>query len=156
MGEERLPLLAYDDLNGDPTWSRTSRCAGLGSHSEVWVASDEDKVSSGLDFPAGDCRNDGVRNVITDAQVDYLIGQFDTNMYPIESSAFSVAPPLDGSGAFLAELIDLRQGGSYEGPGDRIVMLIDNVRDENFYDRNNATSQPYIAGFYTSFYVDLT
>ena len=46
--------------------------------------------------------------------------------------------------------------GLLQGPGDRIVTLIDNVRDENFYDTNNATSQPYIAGFYTSFYDDLT
>ena len=121
----------------------------------MWVASDEDEISSGLDFPAGDCRNDGVRNVITDDQVNYLIDQFDTNMYPIESSSFSVAPPRDGSNAFLAKLLDLPKG-YYKGPGDRIVTLIDNVRDENFYDTNNATSQPYIAGFYTSFYDDLT
>jgi hypothetical protein len=77
-----LPMLAYDDLNGI-LLVKNFTLRGVGSHSEVWVASDHDKVSTGLDFPAGDCRNDGVRNVITDAQVNYLIGQFDSNMYPI-------------------------------------------------------------------------
>jgi len=152
VGEERF-WVATDTTQGDYVKAYTLR--GIGTNIEVWVASDEDEISSGLDFPAGDCRNDGVRNVITDDQVNYLIDQFDTNMYPIESSSFSVAPPRDGSNAFLAKLLDLPKG-YYKGPGDRIVTLIDNVRDENFYDTNNATSQPYIAGFYTSFYDDLT
>ena len=123
---------------------------GIGDNIEVWVSSDEDKISSGLDFPAGDCRNDGVRNVITDAQVDYLIDQFDTNMYPIESSSFSVAPPPGRQQRVRSPSSSTSPRGYYKGPGDRIVTLIDNVRDENFYDTNNATSQPYIAGFYTS------
>ena len=93
--------MATDTTQGDYVKEYTLR--GIGNNIEVWVASDEDEISSGLDFPAGDCRNDGVRNVITDAQVNYLIDQFDTNMYPIESSSFSVAPPRDGSNAFLAE-----------------------------------------------------
>ena len=33
----------------------------------------------------GDCRN-GARTEITDAQVDYLIGQFDTNIWPKEAA----------------------------------------------------------------------
>ena len=35
-----------------------------------------------MNFPAGDCRNDGVRNVVTQAQVDYFVHEFDTNIYP--------------------------------------------------------------------------
>ena len=152
VGEERL-WLATDTTQGDYVKQYTLR--GVGDNIEVWVASDEDKISAGTDFPAGDCRNDGKRNVVTDAQVQYLIAQFDSNMYPIESNAFSVAPSRDGSNAFLAKLLGLPKG-YYRGPGDRIVTLIDNVRDDNFYDTNSATSQPYIAGFYTSFYDDLT
>jgi hypothetical protein len=144
-----LPLLALDDLNGI-LLVKNFTLRGVGTHAEVWVASDEDEVSSGLDFPDGDCRNDGVRNVITDSQVDYLIGQFDNNMYPIESSAFSVAPnTLDGAGAPLADLLGV-PADSYEGPGDRVVVLVDNVRDDNFYDTNNTNGYSYIAGFYTS------
>lgn len=152
VGDERL-WLATDSTQGDYVKQFTLR--GIGNNIEVWVASDEDEVSSGLDFPAGDCRNDGVRNVITDAQVNYLIDQFDTNMYPIESSEFSVPPERNGANSILSHILDLPHG-YYRGPGDRIVALIDNVRDGNFYDTNNQNSLPYIAGFYTSFYDDLT
>ena len=154
VGEERL-WVATDSTQGDYVKQYTLR--GIGNNVEVWVASDEDEISSGLDFPAGDCRNDGVRNVITDAQVNYLIDQFDTNMYPIESSAFSVAPPRDGSERVsLAEAPRPPRRATTRGPATAIVTLIDNVRDENFYDTDNHDSYTYIAGFYTSFYDDLT
>jgi hypothetical protein len=156
VGEARF-FLAYDDLQGFYMKEYTLR--GVGDNIEVWVASGGDDVSTGTDFPAGDCRNDGVRNVVTDEQVDYLIDQFDNNMYPIESNAFSVAPPRDGSNAEVAFLNDVFNldlpADYYEGPGDRIVTLIDNVRDQNFYDTDNANSFTYIAGFYTSLYDDL-
>ena len=58
-------------------------------------------------------------------------------MYPIESAAFSVPPPRDGNDALAREALGL-PGGYYRGPGDRIVTLIDNVRDEDFYDTDNA------------------
>ena len=54
----------------------------VGTKIEIWV-------SDSLDFPAADCRNDGVRNVITDAQSTYFAGQFDGNVYPKMSAAFS-------------------------------------------------------------------
>ncbi|MGZ8636779.1 MAG: peptidase M6 [Actinomycetota bacterium] len=151
VGEERT-WLAYDSAAGDYVKVYTLR--GVGENVEVWVASDEDDVATGTDFPADDCRNDGARNVITDDQVQYLIDEFDNNMYPIESGAFSVAPPRNGKRAPLAEILGL-PGNYYRGPGDRIVALIDNVRDENFYDTDNASGFTYIAGFYTSFYDDL-
>jgi Immune inhibitor A-like, MAM domain len=152
VGEQRI-WLGYDDVHG-LLLVKLFTLRGVGTNSEVWVASDSDDVSSGTDFPAGDCRNDGVRNVVSDAQVDYLIGQFDSNMYPKESAAFSVAPSLDGSGAPLIQI--LRDAGLdvpndyYQGPGDRVVVLVDNVRDENFFDTDNANGFSYIAGFYTS------
>jgi Immune inhibitor A-like, MAM domain len=152
IGDERF-WLAFDTTQGDYVKQYTLR--GIGDNIEVWVSSDEDEVSSGLDFPEGDCRNDGIRNVITDDQVNYLIDQFDSNMYPIESDDFSVPPERDGAGSQLAKILELPKG-YYRGPGDRIVTLIDNVRDENFYDTDNQNSLPYIAGFYTSFYDDLT
>jgi immune inhibitor InhA-like protein len=144
-----LPLLGYDDTHG-LLLLKNFTLRGVGTHAEVWVASDTDDVSSNLDFPAGDCRNDGVRNVVTDDQVNSLIDQFDTDMYPVESNAFSVAPDtLDGSGAPLADIAGV-PADSYEGPADRVVVLVDNVRDDNFFDMNNANGFSYIAGFYTS------
>lgn len=154
VGEQRV-FLGIDDVHG-LLLLKLFTLRGVGTHSEVWVASDQDDVSVGTDFPAGDCRNDGVRNVVTDAQVNSLIGQFDSNMYPIESNAFSVAPSLDGSDAPLLSI--LRDAGLhvpddyYEGPGDRVVVLVDNVRDDNFFDTDNRKGFSYIAGFYTSLF----
>lgn len=151
VGEERT-WLGLDDAEG-ALYPKAYTLRAVGAHAEIWVASDSDAVSTGTDFPAGDCRNDGVRNVITDADAEYLAEQFDTVMYPMESAAFSVAPPRDGSNAFLTGILGLPKG-YYKGPGDRIVVLVDNVRDENFYDTNNSQGLTYIAGFYFSLFDD--
>jgi hypothetical protein len=151
VGEARV-WLAIDDAEGT-IYPKLYTLRGIGEHTEVWVASDEDDVSSGIDYPAGDCRNDGVRNVISDADVEYLINEFDTNMYPIESAAFSVPPERNGANAPLTGILDLPRG-YYRGPGDRIVTLVDNVRDDNFYDTDNANSLPRIGGFYFSVFDD--
>jgi len=140
--------LALDDLNGE-LYVKQYTLRGVGDHIEVWVASDDDGVSVGTDFPAGDCRN-GVRTQVTDQQVQYLIDQFDGTIYPAESSIFSVPPDRDGSDALLAELLGL-PADYYVGDGDNIVTLVDNVRDDNFYDTNNANTFSYIAGFFASF-----
>jgi hypothetical protein len=120
---------------------------GIGDHVEIWVASERRTfagiTSSATDFQDGDCRN-GVRTQITDAQVNYLISEFDDNILPKESEAFSVAPDRDGSHAQLGA--PFHPGGE----GDNTVVLIDNVRDDNFYDLNNTQGFSYIAGFFSS------
>ena len=57
VGEERL-WVGYDSTQGDYLKEFTLR--GIGDNIEVWVASDEDEISAGTDFPADDCRNDGI------------------------------------------------------------------------------------------------
>jgi len=104
---------------------------GVGSHIEVWVADD-------LAFPAGDCRHDPV--TVSDAQVNGLITQFDDNIYPLETAAFSTPPDRDGSHAMLP--------GLYDGAGDRTVTLVDNVRDANYVDF--PAQATYIAGFFSA------
>ena len=73
-----------------------SRSARSGSTSRSGFSRESHRVSrhavGTLDFPAGDCRNDGVRNVVTDEQIASLIHEFDTNIYPKESATFSVPP----------------------------------------------------------------
>jgi hypothetical protein len=117
------------------------------AHSEIWV-------SNVLDFKAGDCRNDGVRNTLSDAQVAYLGNQFENNIYPIESREFSVAPNRDGSHALRGQpgTPFSTTGGDnyYGGDGDKIVILVDNVRDDNYNDLNNSQGLSYIAGFFSS------
>jgi Immune inhibitor A-like, MAM domain len=117
------------------------------AHSEIWV-------SDVLDFKAGDCRNDGVRTVITDQQVAYLADQFESNIYPKESAEFSVPPAHDGTHARRGEpgTAFAGTGGDnyYAGNGERIVILVDNVRDDNYNDLNNSQGLSYVAGFFSS------
>jgi hypothetical protein len=137
--------LALDDYNGR-LYRKDYTLRGVGDKIEVWVASDSDATSTGTAFPAGDCRMDTPGTTdITDAQVNDLITQFDTNMFPKESAAFSVAPDRDGSNHALS--------GDYSGAGDKIVTLVDNVRDDNFY--NFPAAPTYIAGFFSSQFNDL-
>lgn len=139
--------LALDDAEGT-IYLKDYTLRGLGENIEVWVASDADDVSTDTRFPEGDCRNDA-RVEITDEQVGYLVDEFDTNIYPIESAAFSVPPARDGTGALLPEQVGL-PADYYAGDGDNVVVLVDNVRDEQFYDTDNASNFTYIAGFFYS------
>ena len=114
-----------------------------GGHGVVWV-------QNNLTFPAGDCRNNFADRIqVTDAQVNYLLDQFNTNIWPKEADAFSIAPPQDGSNAILPGLVGL-PADYYAGDGDKTVILISNVRDQNYYDTNNAHAFSYIAGFFSS------
>jgi hypothetical protein len=119
---------------------------GVGDHIEVWVAND-------LSFPAGDCRNavPGTTTV-TDTQVQELVDQFDHTMYPKETQAFSTPPDRDGAEALLGPDRN-GHGGVYTGGGEKTVTLVDNVRDDNFYDFPAA--QTYIAGFFSSYLTEL-
>ncbi len=143
--------LAYDFFN-DVVYVKEYTLRAVGTHAEIWVASDSDDVSSALEFPGGDCRNDdGARTDITDEQVEYLLSELDGNIYPRESDLFSVPPPRDGMDAPLADLLTLPPD-YYAGDGDQIVVLVDNFRDDNFYDTDNANTYSYVAGFYWGLY----
>ena len=94
-------------------------------------------------FPAGDCRTQVANSTtVTRAQAQELADQFDTNMFPKESQAFSVAPDRDGSGNTVS-------GVDPTGDGNKIMTLVDNVRDDNYYEGVNA-APTYIAGFFSS------
>ena len=149
VGDRQLWLGLDDELGFFYVKNYTLRA--VGDHIEIWVASDEDEISSGIQFPAGDCRNDE-RVTLTDAQLEAMADEFDGNIFPKESQAFSVPPERDGTLAFAA---DLGLPADYwQGEGDNIVVLVDNVRDSNFYDFPN--NQTYIGGFFTSFFNELT
>ena len=103
-----------------------------------------------LNFPAGDCRNDGIRNVITAAQVSYFADQFDDNIEPKMSAAFSSPPSRDGTGALLEQLApSLVPGGLLRrARASKIVTLIANFQDENYI--GHRPSRPYVAGYHSS------
>ncbi|MDP9491297.1 MAG: immune inhibitor A [Actinomycetota bacterium] len=109
---------------------------GAGRKIEVWVATD-------LDFQPGDCRN-GARTQITDAQVQGLIRAFDRVIYPRESEVFSVPPSRDGTNALVGPPFHP------EGAGKRVVVLVDNVRDEAYYDLNDSGALASVIGVYSS------
>ena len=137
---------------------------GVGDKIEVWVANNLNFPNPNMlnpltadptdFFDYNDCRNDGVRNKVTDDQVDHLITEFDTNMYPIESDWWGTPPNRNGKHAVLPKLIPNIPSSEYKGEGDNVVVLVDNVRDDNFYDKNNAGTKSYIAGFYWSVFDD--
>lgn len=140
VGDQKV-FLALDDANGRYFFAPFTLKA-IGEHIEIWVQND-------LSFPAGDCRNDGVRNVVTQDQLDSFVHEFDTNIYPKESEAFSVPPARDGSDAQLPDLAGLPPD-YYAGDGDKILTLIENVRDTNYYVPPNVQVSSYIAGFFSS------
>ena len=155
--------LGLDDERG-VIYLKNYTLRGTGNHVEVWVANNlnfpnttmlnpltEDPTDF---FTYNDCRNDGVRNVITNDQVNYLIDQFDNNMYPTESTWWGVPPDRDGHNALLPKLIPNLPSSEYKGEGDNIAVLVDNVRDSNFYDQDNVNTDSYIAGFFYSVFND--
>lgn len=145
VGENRL-WVGLDNVNGF-LYSKNYTLRALGDHVEIWIASGtrtfQGVTSTDLNFQAGDCRN-GPRTLISNAQAQYLADEFDDNILPKESVAFSVAPDRDGTNAQL--------GAPFHpaGEGDNTVVLVDNVRDENFVDLNNTQGFSYIAGFFSS------
>ncbi|MGE5251486.1 MAG: peptidase M6 [Bacteroidota bacterium] len=104
--------------------------------SQIWV-------QRNLAWPAGDPRP---TPVITCEQAQYMMGQFDTNIYPKEASFFGTPDFHDGGNAFLPGLLGLPADYYYDA-GGRQIVLVSNIRDNNYYD----PAYPiYIAGFYSS------
>jgi hypothetical protein len=145
---------ALDDAR-DVVYTKQYVLRGIGDNVEVWVAKD-------IAFPAGDCRNTvggGEGIVVTDEQVASFVHEFDTNIYPVESRAFSVPPTRDGKSTKLSNLYANfynLPSRSFQGDGDRIVTLIDNVRDSNYYTPTAADGKTYIAGFHYSLFNEYT
>ena len=155
--------LAIDDtvLELGGIYPKQYRLRARSKHMEVWTAAGTDDASKGLFFPEGDCRNDNPERVkITKAQIKYFLNEFETNMYPKESEAFSTPPKRNGTrpfkffrNLFFSKKVRQRLGMDadyWKGKGGRIVTLVDNVRDENFYDTDNQNTLVRIGGFFYS------
>jgi hypothetical protein len=138
-----------EDFTDGSLYLKNYTLRGVGNHIEVWVANN-------LAFPAGDCRNTLGLTTITNTQVQNFIHEFDTNIYPKESEAFSVPPALDGHKAVLPTLIPNLPSSEYKGEGDNIAVLVDNVRDENYFEPTTPEGQTFVAGFFSSQFNDLT
>jgi len=145
--------VGLDDV-ANSYYTKNYKLRGKGKHIEVWVAYGKrtafGKTSRNVNFQPGDCRN-GERTKITAAQVQHLIDAFDNDIYPTESGkdgVFSKPPGRNGENSQLANLFGLPRT-YYGGDKDDIVVLVDNVRDDQFYDKNNTQGFTYIAGFFS-------
>jgi len=108
--------------------------------SQLWVQAD-------LSWPAGDPR---ATPEISCEQAEYMLGQFDNVMYPQEIDFFGPPDAHDGTNATLPGLVGLPPDYYVDSQG-RQVVLVENIRDDNFYD---PTYPLYIAGFYSSAFDD--
>lgn len=127
--------LGLDNYNGY-YYFKTYELKAVGEHGEIWVATN-------LAWPEGDPRENPV---ILQEQIDYLMEEFDTNIYPLERDFFGEPAYHDGSNSLLVQWGYFPEG-YYDG--DKVAILIDNIRDENYYD---PTYPFYIAGFYSPSY----
>jgi immune inhibitor A len=103
--------------------------------SELWV-------QANLSWPDGDPRP---TPEVSCEQAAYLLSEFDTNMYPKETSFFGMPDIHDGS-ASLLEAWEYFPPGYYANEAGRQVVLVSNIRDDSYYDY---TYPNYIAGFYS-------
>lgn len=126
-------FLGYDNINGHYFKEYTLR--SIGENVEIWVANE-------ISFP-----DDRPDHVITQEQVDALRDEFDNNIYEKDTAFFGMPDSHDGDESQLAEWGYVPE--NYYAPEDgveRVIMLVDNCRDESYYD----PSYPfYVAGFYS-------
>lgn len=138
IGEEKL-FLVLDDTRGQYVLTPFTLRA-IGTYGEVWVQND-------LSFPAGDPRGPVE---VTDEQVAYLIHEFDTNIYPKESQMWTTPNSHTGEHALLSEWGFVPEDYYVSSDGvERVIILVANVRDENYYD---PTYPVYVAGYYSRAY----
>ncbi|WP_075618442.1 immune inhibitor A domain-containing protein [Paenisporosarcina indica] len=105
----------------------------VGDNVEIWVADD---LAYGPNNPKP-------ADVVTQAQVDKLRDEFDSNIYPKATEFFGTPDALDGSNAGLVDIGAVPKG-YYEG-SDKVIMLVDNIRDEGW---NNPSYPFFVAGFF--------
>ncbi|MFC7155690.1 immune inhibitor A domain-containing protein [Halomarina halobia] len=131
---QRKYFLALDYASGGYYFKEfTLRKVGDGV--EIWVAED-------LAWSSDDPRE---TPQVTDEQLDYLAAEFDGNIHPTETELFGEPAARNGTEALDGALGLPENYWRTDGQG-RSVVLVDNVRDENYYD---ADYPNYVAGFYS-------
>lgn len=111
-------------------------------HGAIWVANN---LSWGPDDPR-EMPN------ITDAHVEYLIEEFESNIYPTDTRLFGTPDKRYGTNATLSG--PSGEEGTvpenyYQSPDNetRTIVLVDNIRDENYY---NASYPIFTGGYFSS------
>ncbi|MEZ0481931.1 peptidase M6 [Planococcus sp. SSTMD024] len=108
----------------------------VGDNVEIWVAND---LAYGPDNPKP-------ADIVTQAQVNKLKAEFDSNIYPVATDFFGTPNSHDGSKSPLPGMVGLPEGYyENEDGSDKVIMLVDNVQDEGW---NNPSYPFFVAGFF--------
>jgi immune inhibitor A len=126
--------LSLDTVNGVYFFSQFHLLAE-GDDAQIWVQLD-------LGWTSEDPRS---TPLVTCEQAAYMLAEFQNTILPVETDFFGAADEHDGSAAILPGLVGLPSDYYADSEG-RQVVLVSNVRDENYYD---STFPLYIAGFYS-------
>lgn len=131
------------------TWMRLNSVTGSYGFTNYYLVAEgplaQIWVQTSLAWPAGDPRP---TPTITCEQAQYMLNQFETVMYPKEISFFGAPDVLTGANSLL-EAWGYFPPGYYSDADGRQVVLVSNIRDENYFD---PTYPIYIAGFYSPSY----
>lgn len=131
-------FLAYDEVNS--YYLKTFTLRSIGESVEIWVA-DDLSYDDGRETP-----------VITQEQADHARDVFDETIYPTDTSFFGMHDTHTGTDATLPGQIGLPDDYYVaEDNADRVILLVDNFKDTNYYDK---TYPLIIGGFYSSTYED--
>lgn len=111
---------------------------GVGDDIEVWVAND-------MSWPEDDPRP---TPTVSDAQVDHLVSEFDTEIHPTESELFGTPTPRDGNDSPVANGTEFPDDYYHtsENAENKTALLVTNIRDENYDDPEYPV---YTAGYYS-------
>lgn len=150
--------IALDDYRGT-YYLKKFQLRAMSSGAEVWVALNlnfptdaQTSPLTGKPYGYNDCRN-GERTTITNEQLGYMLTQFDSNIRPTDVDWFGEPAKRTGMNAQLPGQVSASVGhgsNAYFDRTGRDVILVDNVRDDNYYDPNNEHTYSYIAGFFTT------
>lgn len=112
---------------------------------EIWVQSDLNyrNLDGSLNPVHPDARDP---DYITQQRVDTLAKAFEDIIQPNDVRFYGEYADRDGSNAGVLNNLGLPEG-YYNGQPQSVIILVSNVRDENFYDPVNNPS--FIAGFFS-------
>ena len=77
---------------------------------------------------------------------------------PAMSEGFSVPPPRYGNDTFIQEILAEQLGLECctlaTGDGEKILVMVDNIRDPNYYDPLDPAGRTYVAGFVSPLFTE--
>ena len=120
----------YANFYNGGYYTRNFRLNATSAHAEIWLS------DTGFGWLSGDPRT---TPVITQAEVNYMLNEFETVIYPTDVAYFGAPAVRSGNAAAFGP------AGYYNG-SSRVVILVMNIRDQNYYD---PTYPYYVVGYFS-------